>query len=185
MEDERIIELFFDRSEEAIRELNEKYGDLCIRIAENILSSKQDAEECVNDTGFAVWNRIPPERPVSLQAYVSRIVRNLALKKSERENAHKRRGNHGVCIEELSEVLPCRDETEDRVDAKLVKDTVNDFLSGLKSDDRVLFLRRYWYSDSYEQLSRRSGMKEGAIRTRLSRIRKQLKEYLREKGVSV
>ncbi len=184
MEDEQIIKLFFDRSEDALTALNDKYGSMCLHIANNILSDVRDAEECVNDTCLAVWNAIPPEKPDCLQAYTCRIARNLALKRSGYENALKRRANHGVCLNELSDAISDNNEIESRFDAEQLREMINTFLSGLKKPDRVLFIRRYWYSDSYEQLSRLSGMREGAIRTKLSRIRKKLKEYLEKRGVS-
>ena len=183
MEDEKIIEMFFDRSETAIEELSKKYGRLCLYLANNILGQPQEAEECVNDAYLGVWNSIPPQRPQYLRSFVGRIVHHLACKRYEKEQAQKRQSNYGISLEELSELVPDTFSVEDTVQTELLKKSINAFLSEQEPLNRVLFVRRYWMADSCEQLSALTGLKEGAVRTRLSRTRQKLKAYLTKKGV--
>ncbi len=183
MEDEKIIELFFERSETAIEALSEKYGKLCLYIAGNILGQPQEAEECVNDAYLGVWNAIPPQRPQHLKSFVARIVHNLACKRYEKEQAQKRQSNYGMSLEELSETIPDIISVEDEVQTALLKKCINEFLSQQDKLNRILFIRRYWMGDSYEQLSALTGLKEGTVRTRLSRMRQKLKNDLTKKGV--
>ena len=184
-EDEKIIEMFFDRSVEAVDVLARKYGGLCFHIALNILGDQQDAEECVNDSYLGVWDSIPPQRPKKLGAFVAGVARCLALKRFERNRAEKRKSNYGLCLDELAEILSDSGLVEERLDAELLEENINLFLSKCDSLNRMLFVRRYWYADSYEQLSEKCNMKESAIRTRLSRTRKKLKEFLAERGIIV
>lgn len=182
MNDKDIIQLFFARSQQALTELSQKYGKLCFHIALNILKCNEDAEECENDTYLKTWNSVPPDNPTYLNAYVSRIVRNLALSKY-RYNHRKMRDNHlQVYLSELQDCIPASQDVETSAD-----DTVNyaiyDFL--LKQDfiTRVLFIQRYFYMESISNLSRKYGLKESSISTKLNRTRAKLKQYLEGEGV--
>ncbi len=183
MEDEAIIKLFFSRSERAVAELSEKYQKLCMKVAVNILGNMQDAEECVNDAYLGVWNTVPPQKPENLTAFLCKIVRNLSLKRCTYNTAEKRKGNYGVCIEELDECLAASDTVESSFDSEELSKLLDRFIESLDKTNRFLFVKRYWFADSYEALSRSTGMKEQAIRTRLSRIRAGLKKFLAEQEV--
>ena len=183
MQDSNIIALFLQRSERAIGELARKYGAACSRTANNILGNRQDAEECVNDSYLAVWNMVPPQQPDPLIAYVLRIVRNISLKRVQHNAAAKRAGNYQECYEELSGCIASHDTPESLYNARQLTLYIEDFLSGLSSTNRYLFVRRYWYLDSARDLAKATGLTEGTVRTRLSRMRQQLKEMLLEKEV--
>ena len=183
MDDSRIVELFFERSEQAIAGLSEKYGALCLRIAENITGSRQDAEECVNDAYLAVWDTVPPEKPNSLAGYVCRITRNIAVKKYRSNTAKKRGGAYDAVFEEICECIPSPDSVEDEIVSRELTRMIDGFLETLDKESRVMFVRRYWYSDTVEQLSSMFGMSKHAVSVRLSRIREKLKKHLAQKGV--
>lgn len=185
MDDAAILDLFFTRSESAIVELDAKYGPLFHTLAYNILSSDRDAEECVNDAYLGAWNAIPPERPERLSAYICRIVRNQALTRRRQERAAKRGGNYAVALSELSECLAAPGRVTDELDAKELSLALERFLDTLSEENRVVFLRRYWFSDSCSKISERVGISEKAVRARLTRLRKQLKKYLEDMEVYV
>lgn len=185
MDDSTIIELFFERSENAITELSEKYGGICLNTAENITLSREDAQECVNDAYLGVWNAIPPAQPNPLLSFVLRIVRNLSISRVQYNNALKRGGRYQECVDELSECLSTQDTPEERYNAKLLSGYIEEYLDQLSRTNRLLFVRRYWYLDSYEALSAVTGLRQGAVRTRLTRMRQQLKQHLLERGVNV
>lgn len=185
MEDQLIIELFFQRSETAIEELAQKYGNLCKTISINILKNKEDAEECVNDTWLAVWNTIPPQSPNPLQAYVCRITRNLSLKKYESNTAKKRNNYYDVILEEIEECLESSRNVEEEILAKELEHEINIFLASLKKKERVLFILRYWYCFSPDEIAGRMQMSTNAVTVRLHRIRGKLQKYLRKNGNEV
>ncbi len=172
------MDLLFERSEQAINELQTKYGALCHRIADNILNNRQDTEECVNDTLLGVWNSIPPNRPRSLAGYVGKIARNLALKTYERNTAIKRNSHYDVALEELSECLPSSSSIEEEMEAKDTAERINRFLQTLDPEARILFVRRYWHADSIEELAKLFHTSRRTITLRLFRIRKALKKVL-------
>lgn len=177
MEDQKIVELYWERSETAISETQKKYGRYCHYIAYQILYSDQDAEECVNDTYLAVWNSIPPNRPEPLQPYVCRIGRNIALNRLRSAAAQKRSG-YVISLEELSGCIPapCRD------DGKALGRAMDAWLDTLNIESRVIFLRRYWFGDSVKDIAAAFKMKENAVSVRLSRLRDSLKAYLIKEG---
>lgn len=185
MEDQAIITLFFDRSEQAISELSNKYGRLCCKIAGNILHNSLDTEECVNDTYLSVWNSVPPQQPNPLMTYVCSITRNLALKKYHASAAVKRNSYYDVALEELETCLSVPDTAETAFSAKELAELLNRFLGALDRENRVIFLRRYWYADSVSAIAIRLRMSENQVSVRLHRIRKKLKAYLRKEGVPV
>ena len=185
MNDRDIVSLFFDRSEAAITELKLKYGRLLSSIARNILKDERDAEECVNDACLAVWERIPPERPESLMAYTARIVRNISTKTYHRNTAQKRNSFYDAALDELSNSLPSPSTPEGELLSSELAGLINRFLSEQKRENRILFVRRYWYSDSIPEISKRLGMSENSVYVRLSRIREKLGKYLEKEGYHV
>lgn len=183
MEDEKIIALFNERSEQGIHELSKKYGALCRKIAVNILNDSSDAEECLNDAYLGVWNAIPPARPENLCGYLCRIVRNLSLKQYYKNNAKKRNSEFDVAISEIENTLASPDTVESALEAENLTGILEEFLDSLSCENRVIFMRRYWFSDSYAEISQRMNISEKTVSVRLVRIRKKLKQYLEEKEV--
>lgn len=185
MDDVKIIELFFERSEQAINELSNKYGSVCIKVANNILNNKEDAEECVNDAYLGTWNTIPPQKPNPLLSYVCRIVRNLALKKYHFNTAIKRNSTYDVALDELENCIPSATTIEEEMDAIEMARMIDSFLETLDKEKRILFVRRYWCSDSIEDLAKLFGTSKHNVSVKLSRTREKLKKYLIKKGVSI
>ena len=155
IDDEKIIEMFFGRSEQGIRELDIKYGKVCHNLSYHIVGSRQDAEECVNDAYLGAWNAIPPARPNPLLSYIVKIVRNISLK------------------------------IYWRIEAKELARIIEAFLDTLTTENRVIFMRRYWFSDSYKDIAEFMGLSEKNISVRLTRIREKMKQYLIEREVFV
>ena len=184
MEDHQIIELFFDRNEQAIKETSAKYGRLCFSVANRILNNYEDSEECVNDTYLKAWNEIPPTRPSHFSAFLCKITRILSLKKMEFSNATKRSSSLTVSIDELAEVLP--DECiAPNVDAAELSSLISDFLRHEKTDARNVFLRKYLFFDTVEEIAERFEMNENTVKSMLFRTRNRLKEHLRREGIEV
>lgn len=182
MDDSKIIELFFERSEQAIIELSKKYGFACKRIANNILNNGFDAEECVNDAYFAAWNTIPPQEPKPLMTYICRIVRNLAIKKYHSNTAIKRNSIYDVALDELENCFSSSETVESEFDAESLANSINNFLDTLDRDNRIIFVRRYWYSDSVSEIAQYTDTNSHFISVRLSRMRNKLKDYLKKEG---
>ena len=183
MDDERIIELFFERSEQAIQALDEKYGRVFHTVSYNILNNRQDAEECVNDAYLGTWNAIPPAKPNPLLAFVCKIVRNISLKRYEQNKAAKRNSHYDVAMEELEECLASTTTIEKEIAERELTEIIESFLDSLSKENRVIFLRRYWFSDTYADIAKQVGLTEKNISVRLTRIRKELREYLLEREV--
>ena len=183
MDDEKIKKLFFERSEQAIAELSEKYGSLCNSVAFNILGDRLDAEECVSEAYLAVWNTVPPMDPESLRGYVCRIVRNVALKKHRANTAAKRNSTYDVALNEIEECFASPSSVEEALDASETARCVNRFLETLDKESRILFVRRYWYADTIGELSVQFGTTKHNVSVRLSRIRRKLKAHLEKEGV--
>lgn len=185
MMDEKIIELFFQRSEKAINELDKKYGKVFYKISNNILNDRLDAEECVSDSYLGTWNAIPPARPIPLLTFVCKIVRNLSLKRYHAKTAMKRNSIYDVAMSEVANYIISPNSVEEEVDAKELAQIIESFLDTLTKENRVIFMRRYWFSDSYEEIADRVGISEKNVSVRLTRIRKQMREYLLSKEVMV
>ncbi|MBQ8558920.1 MAG: sigma-70 family RNA polymerase sigma factor [Tyzzerella sp.] len=185
MDDHKIIELFFERSEQAIIELSAKYGSLCNKIAMNILNNRLDAEECVNDSYLASWNTIPPQKPDPLRTYICRIVRNLSIKKYHSNTALKRNSFYDVALDELENCIPSNATLEEACDAKELARAINQFLSTLEPENRIMFVRRYWYSDSITEIAAKFQISNHNATVRLSRIRKRLEKFLLKEGIYV
>lgn len=181
MEDKKIIRLLFARAENAISELSTRFGKQLHRIAFNILNNQQDAEECTNDTYFALWNAIPPVSPDPLTPYVYRTGRNTALKRLHRDTAKKRDSRYDVSLEELNDCLP-GDDVEQIIDAKELGHAMDKFLASKSKETRYIFIRRYWYGDSVAEIAKELKMQENAVYVRLNRIRNSMKDYLMKEG---
>lgn len=186
MDDNKIIDLFFERSERAIAELSNKYGKICTKVSMNVLNDILDAEECVNDAYLGVWNAIPPNRPNPLLAFVCRIVRNISIDRYRHDGMDKRgKGNYDLCIEELGECVASNNAIEDEIAESELSSYIDEFLDSLSKVNRMIFVRRYWYLDAYEDIAEASGLKEGAIRVRLSRTKADLKVFLETRGIRI
>ncbi len=185
MTDTEIIGLFFERSEQAITELDKKHGSAVARVARNILGNEQDTEECVNDTYLGTWNAIPPNRPSPLRTFVCRIARNLATKKFHSNTAAIRNSQYDLALDELEEVLSGGDSVEESYEAKELSAAINGFLAALNPSDRFLFIRRYWYSDPVKDIAEMADSTTNSVTVRLFRIREKLRLYLEKEGLLV
>ena len=183
MNDEKIIELFFERSEEAIKALDVKYGKVFRALSFKILNDRQDAEECVNDSYLGTWNAIPPAKPSPLLAFVCKIVRNVSLKRYERNAAAKRNGFYNVALEELEDCLASPTTVEEEIAERELTEMIEEFLDSLSKENRVIFLRRYWFSDTYADIANQVGITEKNVSVRLTRLRKELRKYLLKRGI--
>ena len=183
MDDHTIVQMYWRRDTNAIRETSKKYGKYCLVIARNILENNEDAEECVNDTYLNTWNSIPPNRPDRLSTYLGKIVRNLSFNLYKKNRTKKRgTGQITLVLDELSDVIADPSKPEEEWNCRLLSETINDFLSELPADKRDIFVCRYWYADSITDISRRFKMTENSVSVSLNRMRNQLKQYLAERG---
>ena len=183
MEDSMILDLFFERSEQAIWELDHTYGAAVKRTAGNLLRDPQDVEECVNDAYLGVWNSIPPQRPESLVSYVCRIVRNLAVSRLRSETAAKRNSSLDLVLEELEDCIPAKTDVEGELEARELARAIDRFLAALSYPDRYLFIRRYWFADPVSEIAARTGFRENRISVRLFRLREKLRKHLQKEGL--
>lgn len=184
MEDQDIIQLYWDRNDQAISATGEKYGRYCLSIANNILGSAQDAEECVNDAYLRVWNAIPPQRPRRLPAFLGKITRNLALHRYQQSRAEKRGGGElPLVLEELSGCVPADGSPQQDLDRRELAAALNDFVRALPAEKRWFFVRRYWYAEGVGQIAQARGVSPNRVSKSLERTRKQLKAYLTESPV--
>ncbi len=183
LEDSKIIALFNERSQNAITELSEKYGKLCLRIAKNILANDEDATECLNDTLLAVWNAIPPESPDPLCAFVAAVARNQALKKYNSSRALRRNSSLDISLDELENLFAADSSPENELFKKELAAGINRFLAEQKADNRVFFIRRYFFGDSVKDIAELSGTSPHFVAVRLQRTREALKKYLEKEGL--
>lgn len=183
MDDAKIVQLYFDRDEQAIPATADKYGNYCTSIAKNILGNHEDAEECVNDTYLNTWNSIPPHRPKMLSTFLGKIVRNLAFNRYKHNTADKRGGGEITAVlDELASCVSGNDDVEQAYEHKELVATINDFLSTLSMEQRNIFVCRYWYTDSIYDIAARYDMTYAAVSMILSRLRTKLHNYLTERG---
>ncbi len=183
MDDNKIIELLFERNEQAITELSNSYGKLCQKIAANILGNRLDAEECVNDTYLGVWNSVPPKHPNPLISYICRIVRNIATAKYHSNTAAKRNSIYDVALDELEGCFASKGTAESEFDAKETAKIIDRFLLSLESTDRIMFVRRYYCADTVADIAKLFSKRSHYVSVRLSRIRERLKKQLEKEGV--
>ncbi len=181
MDDMLIVDLFFNRDEQAIREIEKKYGHLCYSVAYNVLNQTSDAEECTNDTYLSLWNAIPPERPHSLKAFVCKIARNIALKRFEYNSAQKRSSHCVVSLSELDETIPDEAYRYD-IEENTLGEMVNEFLRSEKECARNVFIRRYYFYDGVTEIADMYGFSESKVKSMLFHTRNRLKKFLIERG---
>ncbi len=185
MEDEKIIELYYHRSENAIAETARKYGKMIYAISYNILKNKENSEECVNDTYHTAWNKIPPANPPYFPAFLGRIARNISFDKYDYNNAAKRNADFELELSELENCLVGKDSTEEAFECKELAKHISTFLRKTGYIKRVVFVRRYWYCDSIAQISQDFRFSESKTKSMLLRTRNELKKYLERRGVTV
>lgn len=179
MEDEQIVQLLFERKEEAIEQLDIQYGRRLLALSIGILHNAEDARECLNETWWKTWNAIPPEKPDHLFAYLAQICRNQSLNCLARGQAIKRRAEIVELTDEMQTCIPNPVQMQN-MESKELREKLNAFLEMLPRESRLLFLRRYWYSESVSSIAKRYGLKENAVSVRLHRIRVKLKKYLEQ-----
>lgn len=185
MDDEKIIELYFARDESAITATAAKYGRLCRHIASGLLKSREDCEECVNDTFMTLWRSIPPENPVRLMAYIGKITRNLALKRYEYISADKRNSDAVCSLEELNDCISGRDSAENLFEARHTENAINSFLKTQSNIKRAVFVRRYWFFDSIDDICSRTGFSRSKVTSMLHSMRQKLKKHLESEGIEI
>lgn len=183
MDDIRIIDLFFKRDESAIAAFADKYKGYCAKIARNILDNQEDTEECLNDTYMRIWDSIPPNKPDNLQAFAGKITRNLAIDAYKKKNASKRGGvqNVDLVLDELDEMIPSEQNIEEGVIAKDIINRINYFLYSLEKEQRVMFVLRYFYGYTLDEISKRVGCPKSTVHNNLEKTRNSLKLFL-ERG---
>lgn len=183
MEDTEIIGLLWQRDPDSLSELDARYHTYCFTIAFHIVKNMDDAEECVSDTWLKIWQSVPPVRPKSLKLYAGRITRNLALNRYRKEHTNKR-GNGMFCVplEELADCVDAGANVEDAITMDEINAVIQHFIANLKSTDRKIFLRRYYYADEIPSIAKRFGMTNSNVKVRLHRLRKALKKLLEKEG---
>lgn len=184
MTDGQIIDLYWQRDTAAIQETSKKYGAYCFTVANGILNNKEDAEECVNDTWLKAWNAIPPQKPAILQMFLAKITRNLSLDRYLSRTAQKRGGGEiHLVLDELAECLPSSSDVAGEYERKELGQLVGKYINKLPPRDRIIFLRRYFFTDSIADIATRYHLSENNITVILSRTRKKIKNYLRKEGL--
>lgn len=184
MEDQAILQLYFDRSEAAIVQTDLKYGAYCYSIAYHILTNREDSEESVSDAYLATWNAIPPRRPNVFSTFLGRITRNISINRWKQRSAHKRGGGEmDIALEELGECVSGNSSVEDSYAYKETVRAFRAFLDTLPDMERRVFLRRYWYLDSTQEICQRYGFSESKVKSMLHRIRNRLRSKLEKEGL--
>ena len=183
VEDSKIIDLFNERSEQAIVELSKKYGSLCKKIAVSIVQNEPDAEECVSDAYLKIWNCVPPTVPDPLVTYVCQIVKTVSINRYKKNMAAKRQGVSELAICELEEVLSGHKDLEDDVEARRIAREINTFLDTVDADTRVMFVKRYYFGESVSEIAKFFHKSAHSVTQRLARSREKLKKYLLEKEI--
>ena len=184
MEDEQIVDLYWQRSDLAISETNQKYGRYCHKIAYNICGTDEDAEECVNDTWFRAWNLMPDQRPAVLPAFLGRITRNLAIDCIKAKNRLKRGGGEAVlALDELEECIPGGRNPEQALEEKELEKAIGRFVSQLPQPEKTIFVLRYWRVAPIDEIAEKLQFSKGKIKSSLFRTRRKLRDYLQEEGL--
>ncbi|MBR5091580.1 MAG: RNA polymerase sigma factor [Ruminiclostridium sp.] len=186
MEDESIVELYLKRDQSAIGHTSDKYGKRLHALAKRITEDEFAADECENDTYLEAWNRIPPNEPRDyFFPFLARITRHISLNRCEKERAKKRSGTYVDLGDELDNVFASADSTEKVVDEIVLKESLNSFLASIDEEKRIIFLRRYWFMDSIEDIAARFGYSESKIKSLLMRLRGKLREHFEKDGIIV
>lgn len=184
VEDSKIIDLYWERTEIAIGETAKKYSRYCHSISFNILHNKEDAEECVNDTYLNAWNAMPPKRPNCLATFLGKITRNLSLDKFKKYSAEKRGcGQMEIALSELDEVIPSTKSVEQAINEKELAELLDKFLGGLPKQKRIMFVQRYWYLMPIKAMAEQLSISESQVKSTLFRIRSELKSHFESEGV--
>lgn len=181
MDDVKIVKLFLMRDENAIKEAENQYGKLCHYVANNILGSPHDAQECVNDTLLRAWNSIPPAKPQKLGAYLAKIARNLAIDKYKAEKSQKRGQNKEVLS--LDELEGCLSSDAAVVDEVVLKETINSFLRSLSKEKRIVFVQRYFYNSKISEIAKNNNLTENNVKVMLLRLRNAFSEHVKKYGL--
>ena len=187
LEDDKILDLFFERQEKALLETERKYGRRLFYTAMNILNSSTDAEECVNDTLLKAWESIPPHRPVMFGAFLAKITRNLSINKWKAKNAARRGGGEvDLLLSELEDCIPTTNSTpEKEYESQLVTKAINNCLNSMEQTARAAFVLRYFHGESIISVCKRFDMSESKVKSLLFRARKKLKAHLEKEGVAL
>jgi len=186
MDDNRIIELLFERAETALNEVSHKYSRLYKGIIREVLSDECDIDECANDVLLAVWNTIPPNRPNSLTAYICKIARRIGINRLKYNTRQKRNTGYIVMLSELDDCLPAEEPIDDSDErSEIIQAVLSDFLRDLDPETEILFVRRYMYLESVAELARRFELDENRVSVKLYRARKKLKKVLEKEGIKV
>lgn len=182
MEDYQIVDLYWERSERAIKETDIKYGRILKSTSLSLLSSNEDADECVNDTYLAAWNRMPDERPIYLGAFLSRIIRNISVSRYRARHREKRGGADAVTVE-LLDCIPDKSSIENDFDNDRLKDALNNFIISQSEEKRAIFIRRYFWSEDISEIAGNIGISESKVKTTLFRMRVALRDMLEREGL--
>lgn len=186
MEDSQIVALYWDRDEEAIRQTQIKYGRYCYAIAYNILHSRQEAEECENDTYLDAWHSMPPHKPQLLSAFLGKITRRISLDKWRRSTAEKRgSGELPLSLSELADCIPDGKSIDENLQSEELAKLIDAFLRTLPPAERSVFLCRYWYFDTVADIAKQFGFGQSKVKTMLLRTRRKLKTYLEKEGITI
>ena len=188
IEDNDIIELFIARDESAVVEVREKYGGLCYSIAYNVLHNEEDAEECVSDLYISLWNAIPPTVPINLKAYVCKVVRNISLLRLRYNEAGKRNSKLSMPLTEIEGTIEGSEDADPAlttVEEGKAGKLISEFLRQQKSEQREVFIRRYWFMDSIKQIAMDYSFSESKVKSMLFRTRSKLKKYLKRGGIDI
>ena len=184
MEDSRIVELYWQKNADAIKETDSKYGAYCFAIADNILHKKEDSEECVNDTWLNAWNAMPPQKPTKLQMFLAKITRNLSFNRFNARSAEKRGGGEvALVLEELEDCLCSQTSVEREYEQKELAGKIEEFLYTLSADDRRIFMCRYWGFAPVAEIARKLGCPQSKVKSSLHRTRGKLQKYLTKEGL--
>ena len=184
MTDSEIVDLYWQRSERAIAETDNKYGRYCHHIAYAVCSDRQDAEECVNDTWLRAWNAMPDKRPSPLSTFLGRITRNLAINRLEKRTRQKRGGGETpLALDELAECLPSEADPVREIELQELREAVHRFVEGLGDTEQKVFVARYWYLAPVEEISARLGWTQSRTKSLLFRLRKRLRDFLEEEAL--
>ena len=182
MEDARIVDLYWDRQEQAIAETQNKYGRYLLKIAWNVLADTQDSEESVNDTYLSAWKSMPPHRPSMLSTYLGKITRHLAIDECRRRDAAKRSALVCELTAEMEACLPGGNDVEEAVDAEALGRAINAYLMSCSAAQRQVFLLRYWHFLTIPEIATRCGFSRSKVKTILFRLREGLRKHLEQEG---
>lgn len=183
MNDEQIIDMYFSGSEQAIKETKNKYGSFCRKIAFNILSNNEDTDECENDAYLKLWNSIPPNKPVSLKAYIGKVTRNIAIDLWKKNHTQKRNAGIEILFSEFEDVMPSNSQLKSEYDLSELTLIINNWLSTLTMQERALFVLRYWQGESVKNIAKEWNTSPGKLSGKLFRLRKNLKATLEKEGI--